>query len=343
MLNEIVSWWLRQMLEIVPERWRRRAAGPANATVVACHEHGRVQLLLRRDHKEDSLGEFGLDEAGLRMARTMLGNRGGPVIVLRLPRGMLLERQVTLPLAAERALERVLRYEMDRFTPFTANEVVYSYRILRRDQARERIVVGIALVPRGRLGSVLKMMGQLQLTPTMLEAAGPTGDMQRISLAAAGAGTRTWRGRGLVAVGAACAALAVAAVVLPFWLQARAQNAVEARIAALKPRVEQAEALHKKQAALVASGNVLSAEHVRVGDALHAIATLTDLLSDDTHLISLVMQKLHLSLEGHSAAAAKLLTALSADPSIRNAAFTAPVTRSQTGDDMFSIRAEIVP
>jgi len=343
MLNEIASWWLRQMQELVPERWRQRAAGPANAAVFAWREPAGIQLLLRRDHKETPLGRFGLDEAGLRKARSMLGNRGRSEIVLRLPPGMVLERQVTLPLAAEQGLDRVVRYEMDRFTPFTADEVFYSYSLLGRDQARSRIVISIMLVPRARLASALETMRQLQLAPTMLEAAGSSGELQRIPLAAAGTGKLRWRGRGLVAAGVTCAALAVVVVALPFRLQAQARNEVEARIAALKPRFDQAEAARKKLAAFAEGGDVFGAEHARVGDALDAIATLTKLLPDDTYLISLVMQQRQVSLQGQSAAAAKLLSTLSADPTIRNAAFTAPVTRNATGDDVFAIRAEIAP
>ena len=343
MINEIASWWLRQMRGLLPERWRQRAGGPANAVVLAWREPAGIELLLRRDHKETSLGRFGLDEAGFRKARTMLGNRRRPAIVLRLPPGMLLEREVSLPLAAEQGLDRVVGYEMDRFTPFTADEVFYSYSLLRRDLARSRIVISIMLVPRARLASVLETMGQLQLAPTVLEAAGSSGELERIPLAAAGTGTLRWRGRGLVAAGVTCAVLAVAVVALPFWLQAQARAAVEARIAALKPRFEQAEAVRKKLAAFAESGDVFSAEHARVGDALNAIATLTELLPDDTYLISLVMQKRQVSLQGQSAAAAKLLTTLSADPTIRNVAFTAPVTRNATGNDVFAIRAEIAP
>ncbi|MCL2430553.1 MAG: PilN domain-containing protein, partial [Alphaproteobacteria bacterium] len=189
----------------------------------------------------------------------------------------------------------------------------------------------------------LQTMGQARLPPTMLEAEGSSGELRWISLAASGPGERPWRGRGLVAAGATCAALAVAVAALPFWLQAQAREAVEARIAALKPRLDQAEAMRKKLAAVTESSDVFSAEHARVGDALHAIATLTEILPDDTHLISLVMQKREVSLEGQSAAAAKLLTTLSADRAIRNAAFSAPVTRNETGADVFAIRAEIAP
>ena len=93
-----------------------------------------------------------------------------------------------------------------------------------------------------------------------------------------------------------------------------------------------------------AEGNdAIGAERPRVGDALHAIAKLTDILGDDTLLPGLTIQKRQVTIEGESAAAAKLLTTLSTDPTVRNAAFAAPVTRSESGADLFSIKAEIAP
>ena len=143
--------------------------------------------------------------------------------------------------------------------------------------------------------------------------------------------------------GAACAALALAAIALPFWLQSTSSDAVEARIASLKPRVAQAEALRKQMAAATEGSDAIGGERARVGDTLHAIATLTDILGNDTHLMGLTMQKRQVTLEGKSAAAAKLLTTLSSDPTVRNLAFAAPVTRAENGADLFSIKAEIAP
>ncbi len=344
MLNEIVSWWLRQMLGLVPASWRERDAGPANAIVLAWHDSGgTAELFARRDHKEASLGRFALDEAGLRQARKMLGNRRAPATVLRLPAGLLLEREVTLPLAAEQGLERVVRYEMDRFTPFAAEEVFFSAAVRRRDRAQGRLSIGISVVPRARIAPALAAMAALKLAPGLLEAPVAGGEARRIPLVGTGPRSSRRGARLLAAAAIACAALAVVALALPFWLQAEASAEVEARIAALKPRLAEAEALRTRMAAAAEGSDAIGAERARVGDALHALATLTDILADDTHLTALTVQKRQVTLEGQSAAAAKLLTTLSTDPTIRNAAFAAPVTRAENGTDLFSIKAEVAP
>jgi general secretion pathway protein L len=342
MLNEVVSWWAQQMLELVPPRFRRRASGPANAIVVAWRDDG-CELLVRRDHRDTALGRFAQDEAGLRAARALLGGRRAPATVLRLPAGYVLERQVTLPLAAEQGLERVVRYEMDRFTPFAADEVYWSCAVQRRDRAQGKLTLAIALVPRLRLLPIIEALAQLQLAVTVIESVGSGGGALQIALGQPNLRRQRWRRGGLIAAGAACGALAVVAAALPFVLQGQERDAVEQRIAALKPRVSEAEALRQRIAAASAGSDAITSERVRLGDALQTVATLTKILGDDTHLIGLVLRQREVALEGQSAAAAKLITSLSSDPMIRNASFSAPVTRSETGADLFSIKAEVAP
>jgi len=344
MLNEVLSWWLRQMLGLIPRRWRGGGAGPGNALVIAWNEAANsAELFARREHREASLGRVALDEAGLRRAGALIGSRRAYPTVLRLPPGLLLERQVTLPLAAEQGLERVVRHEMDRFTPFAADDVFFAASVQRRDRAQGKLTVGIAVVPRDRLAGVLAALRAARLVPDLLEAAGFGTGVRRIPLGAAVPARGRWRRAGFALGGAACAGLAVAAAALPFWLQQSASDAVEARIALLQPRVQEAEALRRRIALAAAGSDAVGAERARVGDALYVIAKLTVLLADDTYLMALSMQKRDLTLDGQAPAAAQLLTSLSADPAIRNAAFAAPVTRGETGADLFSIKAEIAP
>ena len=73
-----------------------------------------------------------------------------------------------------------------------------------------------------------------------------------------------------------------------------------------------------------------------------SIAAITDILPDDTWLTELTLRQRKLGMAGRSAGAARLIGLLSADPTIGDATFAAPVTRAnQGGVDAFSIRAEL--
>ena len=86
--------------------------------------------------------------------------------------------------------------------------------------------------------------------------------------------------------------------------------------------------------------DVLAAQRAKVGDPLAVLATLTDVLPDDTVLTDFSLRQRVVTISGQSGGAARLIPALAADPALRDPAFTAPVTRNETQhSDGFSIRA----
>lgn len=344
MLNQFLTWWSRQLLSLAPVR-----LAPENrrGTVLVAVVHGAagLELLAGRRGREASLGRFALDEAGVRGMRAALGGRPRPVaVVLRLSTGQVLDQEVVLPLAAERDPERVLHYEMDRLTPFAPDEVYWGWTVARRDRARGKLHLSLLLVPRASLLAHVSALERAGAAPTELEAPGPAGSPLRITLRHEPSARERWRQRGVGVAAAACAVLAVVAAGLPFVQQSQSSDAVEARIAALRPQVDQADALRRQIAAIAGSNDVIALQRERVGDALAVIAAVTEILPDDTFLTDLQLQSRTLTLTGQSAAAARLIAALAADPAIRNPTFTAPVTRNEAGrSEGFAIRAEVGP
>jgi general secretion pathway protein L len=344
MLIEFVTWYGRQMSGLLPSFAGRDAAG-ANALVAELERLPpaplAVRLLVRRRNAETALGHFALDGAGLVAARAALAGRRLRDVVLRLPRGALLERSVGLPLAAEASLERVIHFEIDRYTPFAAEEVFWAAHVRTRDRVQGRLQAAITLVPRQAVQPVLEALAGLGLRVGLLEGDVAGGDERRLPVAPRDERRERRQRVRLVAAGTLAAVLAAAAVAVPFLRQSWAIDALDARIAALQPSLAEAETLRQRLTARQAGSDVVASEQLQVGDALQTIAALTQILPDDTFLTGLVLQKREVSIEGQSANAARLIGLLSGDPVIRNAAFAAPVTRNDTGSDLFSIKADV--
>lgn len=346
MVNEFLLWWAQQLRASLPARLTQDGAGPAaRGLVAALHllpagQHG-VDVLARRKGRDAALGHFVLDGAGVAALRAATAGQGAAA-VLRLPPELLLEQQVALPIAAERDPERVLHYEMDRITPFAAEELFWTWTAERRDRAQGRLHVRLSLVPKARVSPVLDALRGAGLRPAALEAGAPGGSVRRIALDRPQ--PARWRRRGLAVAGAACAVLAVAAVAVPFAMQSVRSAEVERRIAALRPRVDETEALRRRILSSAAGTDVFAEQRARVGDALLTLATLTDVLPDDTFLTELTVRTRIVTISGQSAGAARLIAALAAERGIRNPAFAAPVTRNEgTRAEGFSIRAEVAP
>ena len=119
---------------------------------------------------------------------------------------------------------------------------------------------------------------------------------------------------------------------------------LDARIAELRPDVDAADALRRRLSDRAAGAGVVAAEAARVGNAIGMLATITELMPDDTFLYGLTLRDRMLTITGQSASAARLIPALAADPAVANPVFAAPVTRNEfTNAESFSIRAEMRP
>ncbi len=345
-MRDVWLWWLQQMADLLRATLSRRRTTPATALIIApdvATEAGTdtVALLTRRHRQEHFLGRFTLDEPGLIALRRRLSRRA-PVI-LRLPPDLLLEREVTLPLAAEPEIGNTLRYSIDSLTPFAADELFWSWAVTLRDRVNRRLHLRLSLVGKAAVQPLIATLARLGVTPKLLEFPLSDTETRTIALTDASSRGRMLRQHAMPAIVACAAGALLAIAVLPIALDARALSSTEARIDALRPRVAQVEALRRRLAANADDIDVVTRERGKVGDALQVIALVTDVLPDDTYLTELSLHQRKLALTGQSAAAAKLIVALSAEPMLRNPEFVAPVTRAPMGGrDMFSIETEIL-
>jgi general secretion pathway protein L len=346
-IRDFIAWWVQQLMELLPERLRRAEPSLADALLVAPAgpldaDPPTVELLVRKRGQLSRLGRFTLDAQGAVAIERAAALTGGPLpIRLRLPPGLLLEKHLALPLAAERELARVIAFEMDRETPFSADEVYWDSLVEQRDRAGGRLKLLLSLVPRAPLLPLLGALQDAGLTPVALDAPLPNGSWRPIALAVGERPRGLAAARAVPAAAVACAALAVLAAIVPFIRQSIELGQAEHRIAALQPAVDEVEALRKRIEGSGAGADVLATERARVGDVLKVLAATTQILPDDTHLTDFTMRQRKLSLVGQSAAAAKLIGGLSQDPTFQNPTFAAPVTRMEGAKvDVFSISAE---
>ncbi len=303
-------------------------------------EAGGMRVGRRRNGRTEPVAVVAPDAPPgvLRGLHARLRRAGPPTLVMAAP---LLIRQAVLPAAARTDLPRVLRYEMDRLTPFAADDVFFSHRLLEHDRARGQLRVELALAARSRVTPALDRLAASGIAPAVLEAPGPDGAVRRISVLRADPG-RAARERGLTRLAAAaCAALAIAVAAFPLVRQSLALAAAEDRIAALRTQVRQVEALRAQIAAGSAGAGQIAQARRQALVPLRLIGALTEAIPDDTWLTTLSLRQRTLLLEGRSSAASRLLAALSAEPALRNPAFAAPVLRGESGGEIFAIQAEL--
>jgi general secretion pathway protein L len=299
-----------------------------------------VAIGLRRNGRETPLGRFGLGATDL----AELPRKTGRTAVLRLTEQDVLGKTVTLPLAAERELEQVLGFEMDRETPFKAEEIYWNHQIDGVDRQNGRLSVRLVLLPKANLAPLLTALGQFGIRPRRAEIAdGPDAGAY---LPLEGDGGRTHRAshRLISSAAVCCAILGVAAVVTPFVRQERALASLDQLIAVGRTAAAEADSLRQEIDRLTGSADFIESERDKAGRPLAVLAAATRVLPDDTYLTEMELQKRRVTLTGRSAAAARLIGPLAADGSFRNPGFAAPVTRVEAlHTELFTINAEVAP
>jgi general secretion pathway protein L len=356
MIGDVLTWWSHQMLDLVPARLTRPDPSEAGALLVEPLIDG-VRLIRRNAGSETVLGVHPLRQdavlddpdaedrvAVIRAIGVARGEQDRLPVLVRLPTSSVLVRDVTLPLAAEAGLDRVLSYEMDRLTPFSAEQAFYAWSILGRDREAGRLSLRLSLVPAAGLRPLLGVLAEAGASPQAIELLpGPAGGRGlRIPLAHEAPVSARRQRRAMQAAWAGCAVLAVLAVLLPFGLQHMASVRAERRIASLRPTVNAVQELQRKIAGGSAGALLVRAERDRLGDALGVLAATTRVLPDDSFLTDLTLRGGQLTISGQSPSAARLIPAISAEPGFTTPTFAAPVTRIEGQQaDLFSIRAGV--
>ena len=346
MFREFLSWWGRQLAEFVPEQWRRFASPSNDALLIApvgpvTAPPETVAVSLRRSGRENVLGRYALTGNGL------LGvpRPAGLPAVLRLAETDVLSKTVTLPLAAERDLSQVLAFEMERETPFSAEEIFWTHRVVERDREHGRLSAQLLLVPRARLAALIEALNRTGILPKRAEVA--IGAERSVLLPLDGDGrSETLRGHRMLRwpALALCAGLALAVAVTPFARQAASSAALDETIAKGRSAATEAETVRREIQRLSGSAELIDSERDKAGRPLEVLAALTQLLPTDTYLTEFRQQQQKVMLSGRSGGASRLIGALAASDRLRNPSFAAPVTRIDAiPAEIFTITAEVAP
>lgn len=320
MITPLGEWWLDRMREMTPPFLRGEPS-----IVITPQSDGSCTAHRRRGAQYRPVA---LGAVARLSARTST--------VLKVPPEAELQTRHVVPTASRDDLAEMLRHELPRITPFSEADVLWDWQARPRPNERTRSDVVLTLVPRVMIAAPLATLDRLGIEPKLLEL--PSG--RRIPLKPDSRPRRTLR-RALIGAAMGLAALAAA---MPFLVQWWELRQTEAAIASLRPAVAKVEAVRRQRQAAVAGQDILARDQARAGDVRDVLATLTQLLPDDTYLTDFSMRQRQIVISGRSSSASNLIPLIAAAPGFRNAAFDSPVTRLVGATkDAFSIRMEAAP
>jgi general secretion pathway protein L len=345
-LYAFLSWWLAELVGLVPRPLRRVARRDRHQVVLLLNQRETV-VLERAGERARVIGSVASDrperagELGALLQRT---RRRRQPVTLCLSGDLGLRKVINLPLVARDDLDQLLRFEMDRLTPFRADEVHFAHRIIATDSQNRRIAVELAAAPNATVDRALETARIAGVVPARLELVGAhRGNLEPLNLLPHTSGDRAGQRRLLRALILLALLLAIAAVALPLQQQRAKLAHLTDQIAETRAAAEQNHALREQLEKLAQTSQFLLAEKARRPMATDVLAELTQLVPDEAYLSQLVLQKDEVLLYGSAATASDLIGLLDQSPLFRAPQFRSPVTQdvADDGAERFHLSVEL--
>lgn len=326
-----LRWWFRELAALVPASLRGALSGDGDLLSVTIGPREATFARLGRGARQE-LGRIDLsaDKAEQRAAigRFVRGRTRRASVVVALTAERVLRKSLDLPLAAEAELANLLRFELDRQTPFSPEQACYDYRVAARNKMSGRMKVEIAVAPRDEVERALALADNWGLTPDFVTAAGDEESERSFDLSGRvpsnGLGGRAVLTALLAVVAVGLLALALA---LPLQRQSAEAEKAEQALAAARTAAREATDLRDALVRRRQDARFLLDRKLTTPLTVSVLADLTRILPDDIYLFELRLQSGRLRVRGYAPAASPLLELFEAHPRFGGARFESPVTR----------------
>lgn len=345
--DKLWNWWLAELLDLIPERWQRHLHRRGNLLLIEVTEQslcfrygssGTAEIIARIPLNEDG----GLSEVSSEPLDAW-ANRADQIILL-VPEQRVLRKIIALPVATEARLENVLRFEMDRYTPFTSEQVFFAYRVVAREREQHRIQVELLVVQRDYINPLLASLAEANVQPgivTLREALGGWSGATLNLLPASSRAGQGKRGRNRRLQVAMAVLLLAVLLGSPFYQRQQTLTRLQSELQQLKARTAESRGVGIELERLETSRAFLLEQQRQTSRLLLLLDELTTVLPDHTWLMRFEDNGNSFRLDGESAEASALIGLLEQSSALENVRFGSPVTSNpSTAKERFSLVAD---
>jgi general secretion pathway protein L len=252
-------------------------------------------------------------------------------------------RSLELPQGARQFLEGVVRSQIDRLTPWSANEAAFGWSE-PTEAGNGQIAITVAATARSLVAPIARAAMTARADQVRMATRSGEGQTlvipvfsQDIGGGIGGPGLR----RGLVA-GLALSGLAFA-ISLGAWLVAGGGN--DARMADLQNRIagRRSELMNRRGPAAEEALKALQARKWATPSAVMTLEALSKTLPDDSHLTEFRIESGKVQIAGSATDPPALIRLIEQSRRFSQATFFAPTVRGPSGGQSFHIEAHIEP
>lgn len=258
-------------------------------------------------------------------------------VELFLPESAVLRRRLALPAQVRANLAQVLRYELDRLSPFRPEDAVFDFRVLPGPKAAERIQIELALCRRDRIEPWLGRLADLGAPVKRIAWAGAWKGANLLPPERRPRPQRIYL-RGSAILGLTVALLLGIALIGPLWQREQLVQRLDGELKRVRTQALEVERV-RQELEQVRQGNTAAIERkLNQPKLLELLRELTERLPEDTWVQNLEFGPEQIEIRGESGQASALIALLEQSPLIEGVAFASPVTQiARSGKERFNI------
>ena len=344
--GQFLQWWGEELGKLMPAQFRARMQYARRRLLVQTND-SEVALSVEDDGKIQSLDVFSAEQdpqLQQQRVRELLQHHELTEVSrdLLIAEADVLHSEIVMPLATEANLRQALAYEMDRHTPFQAEEVFYCWKILSRDRETSQLHFELFVTPRQSLVAQLETLKRLSLDPTGIDVQGPDG-LLGINLLPHAMRHKVVNQQSRVnwLLAAGTAVLFVFVMTQSLWLREHQILSVEDAIEDVRAEAMAVQQIRKQIDDASEAAGFLQSRKIKNGYKVEVIAELTSILPDDTYLDRLSVHAETSQMQGKSDNAQALIELINNSPYFENASFRGPTRLdNRSGKEIFDLSAD---
>lgn len=341
------AWWTDELKQLLPDTWQNRLH-LATRRLSMQFDESSLQLGVADDHKIIPLQSIPLEQDSLSVQKQLKALLEQDELH-ELPRFLLLaskqvlHKELKFPAATETNLQQVLTFEMDRQTPFRANEVYFDWRMLPAGHDAGEIHLELLVAPRRLVDPLLEKLAARGLAPAGVDVV-QADRTAGVNLLPVENRQNPLHPRARLNLGLAAAVVVLLIAVMMQSLGARADRIflLEEAIAEVQDEARRVQRLKEQVADTSEAASFLTRKRSESPLAIEVLAEVTEVLPDGTYLDRLVVGETSVVMQGKSGNAQQLIELVNRSDMFEAAGFQGS-TRLDTasGLEIFEVNSQL--
>lgn len=345
------KWWGNELKFLLPQTFLDALTRGKSLLVVEVNT-AAAKVSYVNQAQEVLLGEFEFNELGKEELHSLIDNNSQyseAKVVLRIPEEITIKQDVFLPAAAADNLHQVMSYELDRYTPFTKDQVYFD--IIKIGPANNNTLIHLilVLVQKTSLKSLYEQCLSLGIKPYYAESVAEIEVPEKVNghynLLPGDWCQKANKSPLFIMLGSILFTLALltALILLPLKIAEEGLNELKQHVRKVEKIALEIEDSKKSIDYLYQATQTVIDKKRAAPAMINVIDTVSEVLNDDTWVSQLRYFNKTLQLSGQSGNASNLIGSLEKISFFSNTKFISPVTKdNRSGMERFKISTEVI-